>query len=110
MKKTAKKKSLSAKKPARRASLKSRKKAQSPRSSALKIKIWGARGSLPSPILPEIRAAHSQSLLEGFFEQGHKDRKHIAKYLKSLPRHRVGGYGGNTPCIEVNSPTHQVII
>jgi len=37
-------------------------------------------------------------------------RSQIQSYLKSLPPHLFGGYGGNTPCVEVRSDTARVII
>lgn len=78
--------------------------------SALQVKIWGARGSLPSPQSPQILAESFNELLHEFFESGHTQKQDIAKFLKTMPRHRLGGFGGNTPCIEVRSPSHQIII
>src|SRR5688500_3669876 len=77
---------------------------------ALSIKIWGARGSLPSPQLPSQLDAQIEGLLNDFFDHGHKKKTDIPAYLKALPRHRLGGYGGNTPCVEVRTDSSQVII
>jgi len=79
-------------------------------SAFMRVKIWGARGSLPSPALPQAQEAQIRGLLQGFFEKGYQSAAQIEPYLQSLPRHSFGGYGGNTPCIEVRSSQSQVII
>jgi phosphoribosyl 1,2-cyclic phosphodiesterase len=76
----------------------------------MKIKIWGTRGSLPAPLEPSVLDAHLKSLLSDFFETGHRTKSDIEKYLAKLPRHRVGGYGGNTICVEVRTEKDQIII
>lgn len=78
--------------------------------SELQIKIWGARGSLPSPTSPVALESQMRDLLADFLDHGHKKKSDIDKFCASLPRHRLGGYGGNTPCIEVKSETQQIII
>lgn len=81
-----------------------------PNDSQLRIKIWGARGSLPSPMSPAVVETNVRELFEGFFEQGYRSGGDVIKYLAEVPRQRFGGYGGNTPCIEVKSSTKQVIV
>lgn len=77
---------------------------------SLKIKIWGARGSLPSPKTPEVLDHRIRTLLNEFFDQGFKKKSDVDIFLNKLPPHRVGGFGGNTPCIEVSSPEQKLII
>lgn len=76
----------------------------------MRIKLWGARGSLPSPHAPELIRNGIRELFEGFFECGHQSRKDIDRYMSDLPRHLFGGFGGNTACIEVRSSEQQLII
>lgn len=76
----------------------------------MKVKLWGTRGSLPSPITPQLGAQKVRELLEGFFSAGFRTAEQIPKYIDSLPVHRLGGYGGNTPCIEVKSDKQQIMI
>src|SRR5438045_1067244 len=76
----------------------------------MRIKFWGARGSLPSPYLPEQLQARLRGLLEDFFESGYKSKADVQNYLAGLPPHKFGGYGGNTPCIEVRSPEQTLIV
>lgn len=76
----------------------------------MRIQLWGVRGSLPSPLTPpeiEGRIAHA---LELFLSRGHRDASEIKAFLATLPPGLSGGYGGNTPCIEVGSAETQIII
>ena len=76
----------------------------------MKIKIWGARGSLPSPLYPDALKTHIHELFHDFFDRGHKHKTDIDKYFQELPQHKLGGYGGNTPCVEVSTQDQQIII
>ncbi|MGE0615750.1 MAG: MBL fold metallo-hydrolase, partial [Bacteriovoracia bacterium] len=76
----------------------------------MRIKFWGARGSLPSPYLPEQLQRRLRTLLEDFFEAGYKSKADVQSYLSGLPPAKLGGYGGNTPCLEVQSPEQNLII
>jgi phosphoribosyl 1,2-cyclic phosphodiesterase len=79
-------------------------------SSQMRIKVWGARGSLPSPLSPTALEDHMRNLLLEFTERGYSKNSEVEKFLSEVPRHRFGGYGGNTPCIEINSNKQQIII
>ena len=77
---------------------------------SLRVKIWGARGSLPAPLTPVELQDHVRTLLLDSTERGHRSVVEVDKYLATLPRQKFGGYGGNTPCIEVSTANQQVII
>jgi phosphoribosyl 1,2-cyclic phosphodiesterase len=53
---------------------------------------------------------HMRNLLYEFTERGYSQKSDVEKFLNEVPRHRFGGYGGNTPCVEVRSPQQQLII
>lgn len=76
----------------------------------MRIKIWGARGSLPSPIAPSAIEEQVRALFESFFDEGNKAKGDLDAFLSSRTRERLGGYGGNTPCIEIRTAQSQVII
>jgi phosphoribosyl 1,2-cyclic phosphodiesterase len=78
----------------------------------MKIKIWGGRGSLPSPQSPNLIEARIRSTLLGFAgsEFASQGVDAVDRYLSTLPRHQLGGFGGNTPCIEVSTPEQHLII
>jgi phosphoribosyl 1,2-cyclic phosphodiesterase len=86
-------------------------------SASLKVKIWGARGSLPAPLSPSALQNHIRELLIDFLDWN-KDKtnnigsenQRLEAFLNSRPRHKLGGYGGNTPCVEVSSKKQQIII
>lgn len=78
---------------------------------SMKVKLWGVRGSLPTPHLAERLEAKVLDLLKGYarhMEQtGERDPE---KYLQSLHPYKYQGWGGNTACIQVTTPGHMLII
>jgi phosphoribosyl 1,2-cyclic phosphodiesterase len=78
--------------------------------SALRLKLWGTRGSLPSPFTPAAVEARVRDVLEAFVQAGHKTAAEIPEFLKTLPVHQLGGFGGNTPCVEVTSESSRVVV
>ena len=78
--------------------------------SQMEIKLWGVRGSLPAPLKPaEVERRIAQTLRD-FISKGHREISEIEGYLAQLPPAKLGGFGGNTPCIEINSPNSHIII
>ncbi|HTL11804.1 MAG TPA: MBL fold metallo-hydrolase [Bdellovibrionota bacterium] len=80
---------------------------------AMEIKIWGARGSLPSPHTPDAIRARMRDVLTRFVESGTGKKAgadQIDAFMNGLPLHLSGGFGGNTPCIEVKADGRQVIV
>lgn len=77
---------------------------------SLRVKIWGSRGSLPSPLTPADLENQIRNLLEAFSKRQSQVKSDIDSFLRELPRYQLGGYGGNTPCAEVTSLEQQLII
>lgn len=75
----------------------------------LKVKLWGIRGSLPAPQTPDQIIERQISLLEQYKQSGGMSNT-PAEFIKSLPMHKTGGYGGHTSCLEVSSVKSRVII
>jgi phosphoribosyl 1,2-cyclic phosphodiesterase len=69
----------------------------------MKVRFRGVRGSLPSPLLPEQVESRARNLLELFVAGGKRSPTDIDPFLKTLRPEQLGGFGGNTPCIEVES-------
>lgn len=67
------------------------------------VKIWGARGSLPAPHAPEQVTARVSEVLEEYLKLEDATKKDIPGFLAKIERHRLGGYGGNTPCVEIRA-------
>ena len=69
----------------------------------MKIKFWGARGSIAAPITPaQVEEKIVGALLEA---RGKKldTPKAVRRYVSKLPHHKRGTIGGNTSCIEVQA-------
>lgn len=77
---------------------------------SLRIKVWGARGSLPSPHTPAELEDRLRTTCEDLLKAGVKKPSEIAKFLEARPRAQVGGFGGNTPCFEVKAGKTHIII
>ncbi len=72
----------------------------------MKIKLWGVRGSLPCPDLPQDLNARNLKLLKDFISHG----KDPETFLKSVPKGHHEGFGGNTSCVQVSSKSGTIII
>ncbi|MCB0391666.1 MAG: MBL fold metallo-hydrolase [Bdellovibrionales bacterium] len=73
---------------------------------ALNVKLWGVRGSLPTPLKPQVIEERIRQTLSSFKESG----KDIETFVKGLSHQNYGGFGGNTACIDVKSDNHHLII
>ncbi|MBF0197965.1 MAG: MBL fold metallo-hydrolase [Planctomycetes bacterium] len=78
--------------------------------SGMKVKLWGVRGSIPSPHQTEKLDNKSYKLIEGFVKAGLSKTEEIGPYLSCLPGYKVHGWGGNTACVSVHSPEVDIII
>jgi phosphoribosyl 1,2-cyclic phosphodiesterase len=78
----------------------------------MEIRIWGARGSLPSPVTPVSIQKQIHDLLDEFVQWSRKvkGKGNPERFLNERPRHKLGGYGGNTLCVEINAGNQQLII
>jgi phosphoribosyl 1,2-cyclic phosphodiesterase len=72
----------------------------------MRVIFRGVRGSLPSPLLPSQVEERIRSVLseyQAFAQKTPQKMPDIDSFLSGLPREKRGGFGGNTPCIEVAS-------
>lgn len=77
---------------------------------AMQVTFWGVRGSLPSPTIPDALTARFRDVFHAFFESGFSKREDINLFLDQFPPQRLGGYGGNTICLEVVTAHQQIVI
>ncbi len=76
----------------------------------MKIKIWGVRGSIPSPLTtPEIEDKIRQAIL-GLPNIDPHDEQAVEEYIATLPQTLRGTAGGNTPCVEVRSGNDLIVL
>jgi phosphoribosyl 1,2-cyclic phosphodiesterase/tetratricopeptide (TPR) repeat protein/anti-anti-sigma regulatory factor len=76
----------------------------------MKIKIWGARGSLPSPIKPEEIQDKIFQAIFGMPPIDTNDPEEVWDHISELPLLIRGTAGGNTSCIEVQAGDEFIII
>lgn len=76
----------------------------------MKVKIWGARGSIPSPIRPEAIEEKIYRAIIGLPDIDTEDHDAVWAYVKSLPPLLRGTAGGNTTCIEIQAGRKEIII
>jgi anti-anti-sigma factor len=76
----------------------------------MKIKIWGARGSSPSPLKPEEIEEKICHAIMGLPDIDIKDRLAISSYVKTLPPLLRGTAGGNTSCVEIQARGEILVI
>ncbi len=76
---------------------------------ALKLRFWGTRGSLPRPTPNEEQSHIIRSLLVDFAESGGTVDA-VDHFLESQSKTRVGGFGGETTCVQVESPKTSLLI
>ncbi len=67
----------------------------------MKIRIWGARGSIPSPILPETIAEKIFRAIYRMPDIDTKDPAIVRDYVDGLSPLQRGTAGGNISCVEV---------
>ena len=77
----------------------------------MRIKLWGIRGSLPTPQVPEHDESKIKSLLKKYVQHVETTNdQDINAFLKTLKPYEVSGFGGNTACIEVSSAKQKLIV
>ena len=76
----------------------------------MKIRFWGVRGSIPSPLVGEDIRAKIRKALSHASPKDLSDEASIKRFINTLPYSLVGTYGGNTTCIEIRSANDDLII
>lgn len=77
----------------------------------MKVKLWGVRGSLPTPIMPEKEEIKLRNMLNQFVDYQSKGGSlNVDEFLSTIPRHKIQGFGGNTACVQVSSEKQTLII
>lgn len=69
----------------------------------MRIKFWGARGSVPSPLVSEDVQYKIKKILTRAIQKNIDSLEKIDGFLDSLSDFSYGTVGGNTSCIEVDA-------
>ena len=76
----------------------------------MKIKFWGVRGSIPSPVRADMIREKIRKALHYATPADVLDQESIDRFLKSLPFSLTHTYGGNTTCIELRNDRGDLVI
>ena len=76
----------------------------------MKVRIWGARGSIPSPLHPEEVRAKIRQIILHLPDIDTTDAAAVDAYLEQLSPLEYGTAGGNTTCIEIQAGPETIII
>ena len=67
----------------------------------MKVRFWGTRGSIPTPLTPAQVESKIASVVERMTPDDAKDTKHRKAFLANLPASLSSTVGGNTTCVEI---------
>ena len=76
----------------------------------MKIRIWGAQGSMPTPLAP---TAVQEKIIQAILEMPELDTSNpdqVRGYVQTLPPLLRGTAKGNTSCVEVQAAGATIII
>ncbi len=73
---------------------------------SMKLKLWGVRGSLPTPLKPVAIEQRIRELLREYAQS----KQSVEDFIKQLESQRFGGFGGNTACLEVTTDHMSLIV
>ena len=76
----------------------------------MKIRFWGVRGSVPTPLVGQDVKEKVRKVLRHASPKDLADEDSIKRFMNSLPYSMTGTYGGNTTCVEVRSANGDLII
>ncbi len=76
----------------------------------MKIKIWGCRGSLPTPLNSEEYRSKLNSVLIRLKPEHLVSQETRSEFIQNLPFYLKELIGGNTTCIEVRDESNNVVI
>lgn len=76
----------------------------------MKIKLWGVRGSIPTPMtIPVIQDKMKKALMLAS-PRDISSEEAVDRFINQLPFSVAGTYGGNTTCVEIRTESGELII
>lgn len=76
----------------------------------MKIKFWGVRGSIPSPVKGHLVRNKVKKILSYASAADITDPDAIDRFIETLPFSLVSTYGGNTTCLEIRNDENDLVI
>ena len=74
------------------------------------IKLWGVRGSSPTPLTPEAVRSKIAAVIQRVKPTDLASQETRELFLSRLPEYLFGTTGGNTACVEIRENPEEVII
>ncbi|GAB1454985.1 MAG: MBL fold metallo-hydrolase [Spirochaetia bacterium] len=72
----------------------------------MKIRFWGARGSLPTPLTPAKLRSKISSIIQRIAPSDLESQESRELFLAHLPSYLFSTMGGNTACVEIQTNEH----
>ncbi len=76
----------------------------------MKMRFWGVRGSIPTPLTPEKLKSKISSVVQCITNDDLLSQESRERFLARLPEYLFSTVGGNTACVEVITNEHCRII
>jgi phosphoribosyl 1,2-cyclic phosphodiesterase len=76
----------------------------------MKVKFWGTRGSIPTPLSPAAIEGKVRQALRGAAGLDLSSEAAIDRYLQRLPVTIRSTVGGNTPCVEIRVGQQMLVL
>jgi phosphoribosyl 1,2-cyclic phosphodiesterase len=76
----------------------------------MRVRFWGVRGSLPSPLSSAQIKSKISAILERIGPDDIRNSESRERFLAALPPWLFGTVGSNTPCVEVRSDRGDLLI
>lgn len=76
----------------------------------MKIHFWGTRGSIPTPLTPQLLKSKISSILQRIQPSDLLSPESKELFLAGLPPEIFGHVGGNTTCVQVEDNGEDIII
>src|SRR5512142_3166826 len=80
------------------------------RKRIMKVKFWGTRGSIPTPVSSAVIEDKIRQVLHGVVGLDLSSDAAIDRYIERLPAAVRGTVGGNTACVEVRVGQQLIIL
>lgn len=76
----------------------------------MKVKFWGVRGSLPTPLTPEKIRTKIEAVVQRISVCDLQDSNSRERFVSSLPPSIYGTVGGNSACVEITTKQNDTFI
>ena len=76
----------------------------------MKLKFWGVRGSIPSPLSSQKLMSKIQAIIQQISVSDLQSMDSREKFVSHLPKWLTSTVGGNSPCVELRISEDEVFI